>query len=177
MPPKNNFSSRRRLLLERKKLPRGQGVLQLEGRHEGNRPCGDQRCMNCAQMVTGIKFRSTTTGANFYARVNATCKTANLVYLIECNRCKKQYVGETKKALHRRMNGHCSDVYCKLPGKQVAVHFNTQEHSFSDINVMVIEVGLAKIARRQRRERFWMYTLRTIAPEGMNLEPGRPTNN
>ena len=134
--------------------------------------------MTCIHIIPGTGFRSKTTGERFYARVDATCKTANIVYLIECSRCKTQYVGETGNALHLRTNGHRSDFNCKSPDKPVAAHFNTQGHSFDDMKVMVIEsLGLAPAARRKRREGFWIYTLRTLAPEGMNLEPGRPINN
>ena len=120
--------------------------------HEGNRPCGRWRCMTCTHIITGRRFGSTTTGEMFYTHVNATCKTVNVVYLIECSRCRTQYVGETENALHLRMNGHCSDYYRKSPDKPVVVHFNTQGHSFDDMKVMVIEIiGLALTTHRKRR--------------------------
>ena len=43
-------------------------------------------------------------------RVTATCKTTNIIYVIECQRCGKQYVGETEQALHERVNSHRSEV-------------------------------------------------------------------
>ena len=80
------------------------------------------------------------------ARVTANCKTKNIVYLIECRKCKKQYVGEMKNPLHLRMNGHRSNYYRKLPDKPVAEHFNTIGHTFEDLTVMVIEQIVADSA-------------------------------
>ena len=51
------------------------------------------------------------------------CKTSNIIYLIEGQKCKKQYVGEMENALHLRLNGHRSDYYGQLADKPVAVHF------------------------------------------------------
>ena len=111
--------------------------------------------MTGAHIIQGTGFRSKVTGEKFYARVDATCKTANVVHLIECSRCGTQYVGETGNALHLHMNGHRSDFHCKSPDKPVAAHFNTHGYSFDDMKVMVIEgMGLVSAARRKRREGF-----------------------
>ena len=32
------------------------------------------------------------------------CKSKNLIYLIDCKKCGKQYIGETKRHLHQRTN-------------------------------------------------------------------------
>ena len=34
---------------------------------------------------------------------NLNCKFNNLIYLIECKKCTKQYIGETKRQLHERL--------------------------------------------------------------------------
>ena len=69
------------------------------------------------------------------------------------------------------MNGHRSDYYRKLPDKPVAEHFNLIGHSFEDLLVMVIEQIMAGCARRKQRESFWIHTLQTLAPDGLNLDP------
>ena len=35
-----------------------------------------------------------------------TCDTKNLIYIIQCNRCNLQYIGETKRRLKDRFNEH-----------------------------------------------------------------------
>ena len=42
---------------------------------------------------------------DFSARVSANCRTSSIIYLIQCRKCKMQYVGETENSLHLRMNG------------------------------------------------------------------------
>ena len=84
-----------------------------------------------------------------------------------------QYVGETENALHIRMNGHRSDITTKKLDKPVAAHFNQPNHSYEDLRVIVIE----KIEdrnnsrkRRKLRERYRIFELRTLMPEGLNIE-------
>ena len=71
------------------------------------------------------------------------------------------------------MNGHRSDYYHKLPNKPVTEHFNTIDHTFEDLTVMVIEQihVVADSAQRKQRESFWIHTLQTLAPDGLNLDP------
>ena len=140
--------------------------------YEGSRQCGRPRCKTCAHVKTGTEFTSAVTGVNFNARVTANCRTSNIVYLIQCRKCKMQYVGETENPLHLRMNGHRSDYYRKLPDKPVAKHFyDTPGHTFEDVSVMIIEqLRSGGRTRRKDREGYWIYTLRTLTPDGLNLE-------
>ena len=97
--------------------------------HPGNYPCNSRRCKTCPNINPQDTFQSTTNGRSFRVRTSATCKTKNLVYLIQCKQCKKQYVGETQNPLHTRLNGHRSDINTKKVDKPVAAHFNLPGHS------------------------------------------------
>ena len=55
--------------------------------------------------------------------------------------------------------------------KPVAEHFNTIDHTFEDLTVMVIEQVVANSAQRKQRESFWIHTLETLAPDGISLDP------
>ena len=39
-----------------------------------------------------------------------SCKSKNLIYLIQCNKCKFQYIGETKRQLNERFGEHCRSI-------------------------------------------------------------------
>ena len=122
---------------------------------------------------TGITFKSTVTGEKFCAQVSTNCKTSNIIYLIECQKCNKQYVhvGEMENPLHLRMNGHRSNYYQKLSDKPVAEHCDTISHTLGDLTIMVIEqIHTANSARRKQQERFWIHILQTLAPDGLNSE-------
>ena len=72
-------------------------------------------------------------------RIPATCMSKGMVYLIECRKCRKQYIGSTKNAMHIRLNGHIYDVKNKKTQKSaVAKHFNQHGHSKEDLTIMVI---------------------------------------
>ena len=83
-----------------------------------------------------------------------------------------QYVGEMEKPLHLTMNGHRFDYYHRLPDKPVAKpFFNTPSHTFEDATVMIIEqLHSADSMRQKCRESYWIYTFRTLIPDGLNLE-------
>ena len=138
--------------------------------YERNSPCGRPRCKSCMHIRTSFTFESATMGEKFQAHFTTNCRTKNIIYLIECRKCKKQYIGATKNPLQLQMNGHRSDYYQKLSNKSVMEPFNTTGHSFEDLTVIVIEQIMANSARRKQWESFWIHTLWTLAPDGLNLD-------
>lgn len=58
----------------------------------GSSPCGSRRCLTCDHVQTGTTIRSTTAGVCYHTRATATCKSSNIIYLIECRQCHKQYI-------------------------------------------------------------------------------------
>ena len=99
-----------------------------------------------------------------------TCKSTNIIYMIQCRRCNQQYVGETEQALNERMNSHRADIRHKRTEKPVAAHFSLPDHSVDDLQVLVIEKLRKEDAiLRKIRESRWISTLETSWPKGMNL--------
>ena len=72
---------------------------------QGTFPC---QSLTCKHIKTGTTTLSSS-GRTFKVRTTATCKT-NVIYLIECQLCHKQYVGETQNPLHIHLNGHCNNI-------------------------------------------------------------------
>ena len=85
-------------------------------------------------------------------RSSFTCKTRNLVYLIQCGKCDLQYISENANLLHIRMNGHRSDINTKKTDKPVVAHFKLPDHSLDDLHVMRIEKIHANDATTQDGE-------------------------
>ena len=55
----------------------------------------------------------------------------NVVYLITCTKCRKQYVVETSDHVNQRMNGHRDEWKQKRFEKfPIAEHFCSSEHDF-----------------------------------------------
>ena len=51
-------------------------------------------------------YTFTNTGETRQIKHHITCDSANLTYMIQCKRCKKQYIGETKRTLRERFKEH-----------------------------------------------------------------------
>ena len=148
-------------------------VFITKGIRNGNRPCNTKGCVTCRHIKTTDTFQSTVTKRSYKVRTSATCKTKGTVYLIQCKRCRKQYVGMTKNALHIRLTGHRYDIRnMKTQKSAVAKHFNLRGHSMKDLTVMVIEkIPEGDVQTRrgcEKHERKWIGTLRTLDPLGMN---------
>ena len=137
----------------------------------GNKPCCSTRCKTCNMIMKEESFTSHSTGNKHRTRFSFTCKTNNLVYLIQCSKCGLQYVGETENRLHIIMNDHRSDINIRMTDKPVAAHFNQPNHSLDDLQVMGIEKIHTNNAKwRKQRESYWIFTLDTMTPTGMNLD-------
>ena len=136
----------------------------------GNKKCGNPKCKTCSILITESTFSSHSNGKSFTLKSTATCKTTNVIYMIHCKCCGKQYVGETGQTLHQIMNGHRTDVTHNTPDKPVADHFNGTGHSADDISIMVIErLWRNDTVLRKTKESKWIRTLSTAYPNGMNL--------
>ena len=57
-----------------------------------------------------------------------TCNSKNIIYIIECTKCKEYYVSETSNTLWHRLNSHLTDIPNGF-NKPVANHFNDLNHT------------------------------------------------
>ena len=133
--------------------------------------CKRSRCSHCARINTGQSFTSNITGETFKLRHNTNCQTKNVIYLITCKKCNIQYIGQTKQPVSKRMNSHkfdvCSNYINPAFSTNVAVHFNSTNHSMNDFSFMPIDVvnnGIDRLCK----ETFWIHKLKSLIPEGLN---------
>jgi hypothetical protein len=71
--------------------------------------CGNKRC-KCCDNITESETISLENGQTFQVRANMNCNSSNLLYIITCNGCKKQYIGETGDILRNRMRVHRQQI-------------------------------------------------------------------
>ena len=71
--------------------------------------CG-KSCITCEYLTEGKSVTFTSTNKEFMIKHNFTCHTKNLIYVITCANCKKQYIGETGNELRTRMNIHRQQI-------------------------------------------------------------------
>ena len=124
-------------------------------------PCGaDTRCACCktyghfTQTVT-----STTTGEKITLQQRTTCRTSNVIYLIECSKCNNQYIGETRNPIHRRANQHRSDINAGHKNIPTVRHFKNCGVKYLKLTVVEKVRNLNQDIRRAQ-ENYWIHRLK-----------------
>ena len=88
--------------------------------------CSDNKCTHCSYISQMGCIKSNTNGKTFDCLSKATCKIQNLVYAVECDLCRTQYVGVTKLSLGLRISKHLGDI---IEGRScpLAEHMNSHQ--------------------------------------------------
>ena len=120
---------------------------------------------------------STYTRRNYSSKTRVDCKSGNLIYCITCKTCALQYVGQTKRRLMDRFQGHFYNITSKNTKDTIGQHFNQPDHhGLHDVEIHIVDFvhthPLSPNACGVRRtiERNWQHRLRTNAPQGLNIQ-------
>ena len=201
---RNERTNERPILVERSQSDHLQGVTGFERETKDidalNNLCGDgslsafskcneKKCDPCSFLKPTDYFASTVTH-RLYKCINrewpmtVNCTTSNIIYLITCNCCGFQYVGETSQTVRNRIKQHKSDIKCGKKNTYFVQHFNNGRCKGATFTFQVIE-NLAGTGRtddnrtdplstpaRRSRETQWMLALRTVYPYGLNEKIG-----
>ena len=76
--------------------------------------------------------------------------------MIQCKRCKKQYIGETKRTLRERFNEHRQVTNNRLHANATAAvpsHFNQPSHSIADMELILLELQPTLSMSRRKEKR------------------------
>lgn len=150
----------------------------------GNFPCEGTRCYTCnSRMQEDDKVKGLIKRVNIIeGRIGCqeilgkfTCRSKDVVYVITCERCGLQYVGETKQTLQTRMNKHRSEI--NKPDnntqKYIHLHFRNGACKGADFNVVaVFEIKDAE--KRTAVEATLMLKLGTVK---IDLNKAKPDKN
>ena len=82
------------------------------------------RCAICKEGHFSTSITSHHNSKTHNIKQSVTCKSNNVCYLIDCNKCKQQYVGETELEFHCRMNNHKSDIRLENKSNGMVRHFS-----------------------------------------------------
>ena len=120
--------------------------LYPEERTKGSFKCGSKRCEVCLNVNKTSTFSSTVTGETYIINHKFNCNGKCLVYLLTCNWCKKQYVGQTVDEFHFRWNNYKSNCRKHQRGEtcmqqHLYEHFCSSNHNclISDVSVTFID--------------------------------------
>ncbi len=144
-------------------------------------------CHYCQKMDRTGKIMSTVTGRSYTTPPRGgSCGSNNLVYLVTCTKCSKQYVGETSNSINKRFYQHMyENNHLKYPdnappcmsGKTpnpLPNHFAHVDHPHLDIKIQIL--GYITLPPksphttvfRRIQELHWIHQLKTFAPQGIN---------
>ena len=100
------------------------------------------------------------------------CNSKNVIYMIQCNHCSKQYTGETKRRLKYRFNEHLRPVDNPSSISKpttVLEHFLTNDHSANDFRLIPLEfIKSNRGSVRKAREAHLIERGKTLEPSGIN---------
>lgn len=132
--------------------------------------CSNTRCLTCKFMDPSLLPKS---DSDF--KPPPFCKANNVIYCITCNSCQQKYVGQTSQPLHKRINGHRSDINICKNKKDIEIqHFRS--HDFKNISINILHFETDK-SKRLQLETFYMIQYRTIYPYGLNSNFGEERFN
>ncbi|XP_077163796.1 uncharacterized protein LOC143831932 [Paroedura picta] len=139
---------------------------------KGNYKCGT--CGVCKYLLPIKEYRAT--GNGFYVRINRfiNCSSKNLVYCIICP-CAQLYIGITSRPIRVRIQEHQSRLRHRITDAPMVTHFMEKGHKPEDLLFFGLEqistvghhkMDINKILRQ--RESFYIYSLETMSPKGLN---------
>ncbi len=130
-------------------------------------PCHQKRCTTCQHFNSNQHFNCTVTRRKYRIRHNFTCSSNNIIYLITCKKCKKQYVGKTTKRLKDRIVRHRASIKSQQK-VYLSKHFCLPNHNIQDLTVQPIDTTTPD--KLDRLEQYWINTLHTLIPKGLNVK-------
>ncbi|CAJ0930540.1 unnamed protein product, partial [Ranitomeya imitator] len=118
-----------------------------------------RKCAQCANVLKGPKISHPQTGSDIPIQGFFTCNSKDVVYAIKCP-CGKMY----------------SDIRCGKYHLPIPNHFREAGHSVAQLRFLVLEqVSLNRRGGNLRkkllqREAFWIYSLQSLEPKGLNRD-------
>ena len=108
----------------------------LVGMHKCNKQ--NKQCKVCHLINETKEFGSNTKDETHKMHGEFNCNTVGVVYLVSCNKCSIQYVGQTSRNFQIRLKEHVSDIQHKRD-TVLGHHFNSKSHSIDNLRAQIIE--------------------------------------
>jgi hypothetical protein len=134
----------------------------------GMRRCGRPRCLTCQSVNSDPLATSSRTGLS-YRLPASNCTSKNVVYLLNFDNCKAQYIGQTKNALSLRINQHRSAANKLIVSQPVPHHMKQHGHKWENVNVTVLDTASSQ-QELDRAEFFWISQMMTDYPFSLNIQ-------
>ena len=134
----------------------------------------------CVPTVHPIALKSPTKGTNFMKQLclniqrkinrKFNCETFNCIYMIECRKCDKKYIGQTGRQFKYRIADHKGYVKNQVTSQPIGAHFNLPGHCLAHMQTTVLEqVKYRDETYRIEREKYFINKFNTFY-NGLNRE-------
>jgi len=105
------------------------------------RHCVNQQCPLHGRMIILTQVRSKISRRTYITRDNANCNTQYVIYLIQCNHCGKQYVGQTGQSLKNGIKKHLNAIRDRHRPSALQEHFRRTEcYYINNLSIQVLHV-------------------------------------
>ena len=139
--------------------------------------CHNSKCPLHNRLINSSQVRSKISRRTYNTHGQVTCDTPYIVYLIQCRRCGKQYVGQTQKSLKARYAKHLRNIKDKHSNGVLQDHF--RKNVCGDVDNITMQLlhrvipqdhqTQAQIEETLKRiETLWMDRLMCVFPQGLN---------
>ena len=88
--------------------------------------CNRSRCKHCPKIDKTGSVISTSTGRKYRSQTRVSCGSRNVIYMLQCNICKLQYVSQTKNKILTRVSQHYYSIK-KAMDTPVSRHFRSHQ--------------------------------------------------
>ena len=142
----------------------------------GSKKCGKPRCLTCNNIKETDFFVCNNTEKTFKINHKLDCNDKCLVYLLSCKVCGLQYVGQTSDRFRFRWNNYKSCQRKIANGEECTFQTSLHKHFLSDghhgllNDVEITLIDKTDASAPTEREFFWITTLKTLKPNGLNEE-------
>ena len=167
-------------------VPRNSSIGNLINTRLQPNACKNKKCRYCPKLDKCGEIISTQSSEKFTTKFNISCRSSNIIYGITCLTCQKQYVGQTKRKLAARFQGHFYSIKNAIeatnkgerrPAKDaVGLHFSRPDHNgVQDLKICVLDFihlppqSERALKLRLKIEKAWIHRLRCTAPHGLNI--------
>ena len=130
-------------------------ILPEPSKPHGFYHCHRHNCTTCSHSIESTTFYAHHTGTNHNVQGYITCNTSNVIYIITCTKCNKQYIGETGRKLKTRISEHLRNI-AKNQNTVIGTHFNSANHKSNHMQINAIESLSNSTGYRKVKELFWI---------------------
>ena len=139
--------------------------------NNGTTPCGHPRCLCCQSIDTKNTYTDYNNTHTYPINNKFNCNSNNVIYMISCTRCYKNYIGITERKLKDRLNNHRHTIKNKYQ-TAIGIHFNTPGHNSKHLKIKVITtLDNLNYSEKLSKEKELINKIKSYYPYGLNHYP------